>query len=86
MPLCHAELVSSSGKIRAAAEGSLIYFLSEIVWIQMNEKAMEILTARDKARAIKSNLVFYSEEGNKIDPDNLYSRCSQKVIFKLIDS
>jgi len=39
--------------------------------LPLNERALEILRARAKIRHIKSNYVFYNENGNRIDARNL---------------
>lgn len=39
--------------------------------LPLNEKAIEILMARNKIRSIKNDFVFYNNNGNKIGPDNL---------------
>ncbi len=39
--------------------------------LPLNERAMEVLKARSKIRNIKSNLVFYSKKGTRIDAANL---------------
>ena len=39
--------------------------------LPLNQNALEVLKARTKVRHIKSNHVFYNEEGNRIDARNL---------------
>lgn len=39
--------------------------------LPLNAQAMEVLTVRNKVRSIRSNLVFYSQEGTVIDAGNL---------------